>query len=158
MTSKTFTAGAAIATLLVTTAPITATTATAAPIYEQQVFALTNNERVAAGCPALTSSAQLDAAARRHTLEMARTGNFSHTGVDGSTPAQRVTDAGYPYRMVAENIAAGQTTADEVVRAWMNSSGHRANIVNCELRDLGIGYAVDGNNKPYWTQDFGTTG
>jgi uncharacterized protein YkwD len=150
------TAGAAVAALLVTTAPVT--TATAAPIYEQRVFELTNAERAAAGCPALASSAQLDAAARRHTVEMARTGNFSHTGVDGSTPAQRVTDAGYRYRIVAENIAAGQTSAHEVVRAWMNSASHRANIVNCELRDLGVGYAVGANDRPYWTQDFGVTG
>ncbi|WP_447002979.1 CAP domain-containing protein [Saccharothrix isguenensis] len=158
MTPRTSTAGAAIAALLVTAAPIATAPAGAAPVHEQQVFALTNEQRAAAGCPALASSPALDAAAREHTVEMARTGNFSHTGVDGSTLGERVTEEGYQYRMVAENIAAGQTSAAEVVQAWMASASHRANIVNCELRDLGIGYAVDANNKPYWTQDFGVTG
>jgi uncharacterized protein YkwD len=121
-------------------------------------LALTNGERSAVGCPALAPNAQLAASAKRHSDDMARTGNFSHTGTDGSTAAQRVTDAGYPYRVMAENIAAGQGTAQEVVSSWMNSEGHRANIVNCELRDLGVAHAVDGSGKLYWTQDFGVTG
>lgn len=150
MAPRTSAAGAAIAALLVTTAP-----AGAAPTYEDQVLTLTNGERAAVGCPALAPNAQLAAAAEKHNDEMARTGNFSHTGVDGSTPADRVTEAGYRYRQMAENIAAGQTSAEEVVRSWMNSASHRANIVDCELRDLGVAYAVDGNDKPYWTQDFG---
>ncbi|ONI90675.1 hypothetical protein ALI22I_11160 [Saccharothrix sp. ALI-22-I] len=153
MTPRTFTAGAAIAALIVTTTP-----AIAAPTYVDQVLTLTNGERTAVGCPALAPNPRLASAAKRHNDEMARSGNFSHTGVDGSTPAQRLTEAGYHYRMMAENIAAGQTSAAEVVRAWMNSSSHRTNIVNCELRDLGVAYAVDRNNKPYWTQDFGATG
>ncbi|MFD1146927.1 CAP domain-containing protein [Saccharothrix hoggarensis] len=150
MTTRTCTAGLAVAALLVTTG-----VATAAPTYADQVLSLTNAERSAVGCPALAPNAQLAAAAKRHNDEMARTGNFSHTGVDGSTPAQRVTEAGYQYRITAENIAAGQGTPEEVVRAWMNSSGHRANIVNCELRDLGVAHAVDGSAKSYWTQEFG---
>ncbi|KOX23459.1 hypothetical protein ADK67_20480 [Saccharothrix sp. NRRL B-16348] len=153
MGSRTFTAGLAAAALLVTATP-----ALAAPTYEDRVLTLTNGERAAAGCPDLVPNDKLAAAARRHTDDMARTGNFSHTGSDGSTAGQRVTDAGYPFRLMAENIAAGQGTAEEVVRAWMNSEGHRANIVNCELRDLGVAHAVDGNNKAYWTQDFGVTG
>ncbi|WP_158841959.1 CAP domain-containing protein [Saccharothrix deserti] len=153
MPARTFTAGVAIAALLVTTTP-----ALAAQTYEEQVLSLTNGERAAAGCPALAPNAQLAAAAKKHNDEMARTGNLSHTGVDGSTPAQRITEAGYQYRVMAENIAAGQTSAEEVVRAWMNSEGHRANIVNCELRDLGVAYAVNRDNKPFWTQDFGATG
>lgn len=153
MKIKGFAAGTAIAALLFTTG-----TAIAAPTYEDQVLSLTNAERTAAGCPALAPNAQLAAAAKRHNDEMARTGNFSHTGVDGSTPAQRVTEAGYKYRVTAENIAAGQGSADEVVRAWMNSESHRANILNCELRDMGVGYAVDRTNKAFWTQEFGVTG
>ncbi|NUT45938.1 MAG: CAP domain-containing protein [Saccharothrix sp.] len=152
MKTRALTAGTAIAALLFTSAP-----ALAVPTFEDQVLALTNRERSAAGCGGLTANAQLAAAAKRHTDDMARTGNFSHTGSDGSTAAQRVTDAGYRYRMMAENIAAGQTSAEEVVRAWMNSEGHRANIVNCELRDLGVAHAV-GGDKHYWTQDFGVTG
>ncbi|WP_367128984.1 CAP domain-containing protein [Saccharothrix sp. HUAS TT1] len=153
MKRRAFTAGAAIAALV-----FTATPALAVPTFEDQVLALTNGERAAAGCPELAPNAQLAAAAKRHSDDMARTGNFSHTGTDGSTAAQRVTDAGYPWRVTAENIAAGQTSADEVVRAWMESEGHRANIVNCELRDLGVAYSADGHNKGYWTQEFGVTG
>lgn len=153
MKTQAFTAGAALAGLLLTSAP-----ALAVPTFEDQVLALTNGERSAVGCPALTPNAQLAAAAKRHSDDMARTGNFSHTGTDGSTAAQRVTDAGYHFRTMAENIAAGQASAEEVVRAWMNSEGHRANIMNCELRDLGVAHAVDGNKKVYWTQDFGAAG
>ncbi|MFC5052865.1 CAP domain-containing protein [Saccharothrix xinjiangensis] len=140
----------AIAALIVTTG-----TATAAPTYHDSVLSLTNQHRAAAGCPALAVNDQLAAAARRHNDEMARTGNFSHTGVDGSTAAQRVSESGYPYRVTAENIAAGQGTPHEVVRDWMNSEGHRANILNCELRDLGVAHAVDGGGRAYWTQEFG---
>ncbi|MER5266486.1 CAP domain-containing protein [Actinosynnema sp. NPDC002837] len=153
MKYRTVTVGSAVAALLFATTP-----AIAAPTFEEQVLALTNGERSAVGCPALASNAQLAAAAKRHSDDMARTGNFSHTGTDGSTAGQRVTDAGYHFRLMAENIAAGQGTAEEVVRSWMNSEGHRANIVNCELRDLGVAHAVDGSNKVYWTQDFGVTG
>ncbi|GAB2965849.1 CAP domain-containing protein [Saccharothrix stipae] len=153
MKRRTFTVGAAVAALLFTTAP-----AIAAPTFEDRVLALTNGERSAAGCPALAANAQLAAAAKRHSDDMARTGNFSHTGTDGSTAAQRVTDAGYHFRLMAENIAAGQGTAEEVVSAWMSSESHRANIVNCELRELGVAHSVDGGNKAYWTQDFGVTG
>jgi uncharacterized protein YkwD len=152
MKTTAFTAGATIAAMLFTSAP-----ALAAPTFEDQVLALTNGERSTAGCPALTPNAQLASAAKRHSDDMARTGNFSHTGTDGSTAAQRVTDAGYRFRVTAENIAAGQASAEEVVRAWMNSESHRANIVNCELRDLGVAHAVDGGNKVYWTQEFGVT-
>ncbi|QFZ21933.1 CAP domain-containing protein [Saccharothrix syringae] len=150
MTPKTVAVATAIAALFVTTS-----TATAAPTYDQSVLTLTNQERTAAGCPALSSNDQLIAAAKRHNDEMAATGNFSHTGVDGSTPAQRVSEAGYPFRTTAENIAAGQRTPEEVVRDWMASEGHRANILNCELRELGVAYAVDAGGRSYWTQEFG---
>ncbi|MFC6088756.1 CAP domain-containing protein [Saccharothrix lopnurensis] len=150
MTPKKVAVGLAIAALIVTTG-----TAGAAPTQQESVLSLTNQERSAAGCPALAVNDQLAAAARRHNDEMIRTGNFSHTGVDGSTAAQRVSEAGYPYRVTAENIAAGQGTAGEVVRDWMNSAGHRANILNCELRDLGVAYGVDAGGRAYWTQEFG---
>lgn len=150
MTPKTVAAATAIAALIVTTG-----TAQAAPTYGDTVLSLTNQQRAAAGCAALTMNEQLAWAAKRHTDEMAATGNFSHTGVNGSTPAQRVSEAGYPYRVTAENIAAGQETPEEVVRAWMASQVHRANILNCELRELGVGYAKSRGGRPYWTQDFG---
>ncbi len=88
---------------------------------------------------------------------MAANNYFSHTGLDGTTFAARIKSTGYRYRRAAENIAAGHTTPDDVVAAWMSSPGHRANILDCRLRDIGVGL---GNNPAsvygsYWVQDFG---
>ena len=77
---------------------------------------------------------------------------------DGRTPFDRMTAAGYRYSTAAENIAAGQRTPQDVMTAWMNSPGHRANILNCALRQIGVGYATGSSSQygVYWTQDFGT--
>ena len=153
MERRIFTAAAAIAALLATTAP-----ASAAQSLEERVLTLTNRERAAVGCSALASSRRLVAAARKHTDEMARTGRLSHDSADGRTFADRVTEQGYSFRLIAENIASGHESAGDVMRAWMRSSGHRANILNCELRDIGVAYAVSARGKPFWTQDFGAKG
>jgi uncharacterized protein YkwD len=76
---------------------------------------------------------------------------FSHTSLDGRTFDERIRDAGYT-RPAAENIAKGQRSADDVMRAWMNSKGHRANILNCSYAAIGVGLDTRGW---YWTQDFG---
>jgi uncharacterized protein YkwD len=85
---------------------------------------------------------------------------FDHTGSDGRSPFQRMRDAGYNYRRAAENLAAGVKTPAEVVGLWMDSPGHRANILNCALRETGVGYVVDPNDRlnygTYWVQTFGT--
>ncbi|WP_410622624.1 CAP domain-containing protein [Amycolatopsis sp. cmx-8-4] len=81
--------------------------------------------------------------------------NISHTGRKGEGPAVRITDAGYRWARWAENIAAGQRTPTAVVDA-MHSPVHRADILDCSLREIGIGYSVDSAKKAYWTQDFGT--
>ena len=82
---------------------------------------------------------------------------FSHTSLDGREFNQRILDAGYDYNRCTENIAAGHTSPESVVNAWMASDGHRANILSPEFCDIGVGYAaVSGSSRfYYWTQDFG---
>jgi uncharacterized protein YkwD len=148
-----------------TSHPDTAQTATTAAAgkagtwgEESEVLRLTNLERAKAGCPALTRNATLSGVARAHSRDMAVRRYFTHDSLDGRTPFERMTAAGYRYRDAAENIAAGQPSAADVVRDWMLSPGHRENIVDCGLRELGIGLYISGSSTYtyYWTQDFGT--
>ncbi|MFI9400640.1 CAP domain-containing protein [Nocardia sp. NPDC052316] len=120
------------------------------------VVSLTNNERAKAGCPALKVESRLTRAAQGHSEDMAAGGFMDHNSSKGD-PGDRIRATGYRAQTWAENIAAGQRSASEVVNAWMNSAGHRANILNCGLRDIGVGYAKSGNGTPYWTQNFGTS-
>lgn len=122
---------------------------------ESAVLSLVNKERAAAGCGALTANAKLSAAARAYSDTMARSGVMSHTGPDGSTMTSRVEAAGYKWSRLGENIARGQADAASVMNSWMNSSGHRANILNCDFREIGIG-VHKGDGGPWWTQNFGT--
>ncbi len=143
------------------TAKSRTTAAAAAPAinasaYEQQVLSLTNAQRTANGCPALTWNSALGSVARAHSQDMAARNYFDHNTLNGTTPAQRLTAAGYAYRQMAENIAAGQATPAAVMASWMGSAGHKANILNCALTELGVGYATGGAYGSYWTQDFGT--
>jgi uncharacterized protein YkwD len=87
---------------------------------------------------------------------MARFGYMSHTGHDGSGPAQRIRAAGYQITGAwAENIARGYPSPAAVMDGWLNSPGHRANIVNCSLRAIGVGVVRSTGGRLYWTQDFG---
>ncbi|WP_345680242.1 CAP domain-containing protein [Yinghuangia aomiensis] len=124
--------------------------------WRTEVIALTNAERTRAGLGTLTEEARLTTAAQSHSDDMAGRNYFDHTGLDGRHPADRVTAAGYTYRRCAENIAAGQQTPAEVVDGWMNSPGHRANILTPDLTQIGIGIAHGGTYGIYWTQVFGT--
>lgn len=126
------------------------------PSLAQQVVDLTNQHRVAAGCAPLTVSPQLTTAAAAHSQDMATNNFFSHTGSDGSTPWDRIRRTGYTYSTAAENIAAGYRTAEQVVQGWYSSSGHRANMLNCNLREIGVAYADGGSYGRYWTQVFAT--
>ena len=123
-----------------------------------RVIELTNAQRAAAGCANLTWDAALGTAAQRHADDMANTNFFSHTSRNGASFATRIRQAGYRYRLAAENIAAGQQSPDEVVASWMSSPAHRANILNCRLRNVGIGFGENGGSDygTYWVQDFGT--
>ncbi|MEY2228901.1 CAP domain-containing protein [Streptomyces sp. BF23-19] len=118
-----------------------------------QVLALVNQERAAAGCSAVSLNAKLTKAAQDHSADMASHSNMSHTGSDGSDPGARITRAGYTWSTYGENVAYGYSTPEKVMEGWMNSQGHRENILNCSFKEIGIGLAQPGN---YWTQDFGT--
>ncbi|MFJ6484978.1 CAP domain-containing protein [Streptomyces sp. NPDC091682] len=118
-----------------------------------QVLALVNQERAAAGCQAVSLNAKLTKAAQDHSADMAAHSNMSHTGSDGSDPGARITRAGYTWSTYGENVAYGYSTPAKVMEGWMNSQGHRENILNCSFKEIGIGLAQPGY---YWTQDFGT--
>jgi len=120
------------------------------------VIRLTNAQRATNGCPALTVDSRLTRAAQAHSEDMRDRGYFEHDNPDGQSPFDRMKAAGYSFRLAAENIAAGQPTPAAVVDAWMNSAGHRRNILNCGLTQIGVGVASGGSYRIYWTQDFGT--
>ncbi|MFI0419406.1 CAP domain-containing protein [Spongiactinospora sp. 9N601] len=121
---------------------------------EEEVVRLTNEARKRAGCAPLTHDAKLRAAAHGHSADMAQKNYFSHTSRDGKDPGARIRAAGFaPIRAWGENIAMGQPTPASVVKTWLNSSGHRANIENCSFTHIGSG-AVKGSRGLYWTQTF----
>ncbi|MCX4450455.1 sigma-70 family RNA polymerase sigma factor [Streptomyces sp. NPDC087866] len=119
-----------------------------------QVLALVNTERAKEGCGPVTGNDQLTTAAQRHSEDMAAHDYFSHTSQDGSGPGERITAAGYRWSTYGENIAKGQRTPADVMNSWMNSPGHRANILNCSFKELGVGIQ-DSPGGIVWTQDFG---
>ncbi|MFD9031326.1 sigma-70 family RNA polymerase sigma factor [Streptomyces sp. NPDC059567] len=118
-----------------------------------QVVSLVNSERAKAGCGPLTENSLLTEAAQGHSVDMAARNFFDHTNPDGDGPGERVTATGYRWSTYGENIAMGQRTPAQVMESWMNSPGHRANILNCSFKEIGIGIHSDGG--PYWTQVFG---
>ncbi|MGC2999485.1 CAP domain-containing protein [Streptomyces sp. G35A] len=101
----------------------------------------------------MTVNATLTKAAQAHSADMAAHRNMSHTGSDGSSPGDRITRAGYSWSTFGENVAYGYTSPEQVMAGWMSSPGHKANILNCAFKEIGVGLAQPGN---YWTQDFGT--
>ncbi len=117
---------------------------------------LTNVERTKQGLAALTPDATLMSVARGHSDNQARLNTMAHT-LEGVTFFQRIEQAGYRYRAVGENVAAGQRTPAEAVRDWMNSPGHRANILNAQFTQIGVGIAKSATTGMlYYTQNFGT--
>ncbi|WP_230204932.1 CAP domain-containing protein [Parafrankia elaeagni] len=116
----------------------------------------TNAQRAAAGCPPLAIDVRLSAAAQAHSEDMAAGNYFDHTARNGRSPFDRIAAAGYSFSVAAENLAAGQRAPASVVADWMASPGHRANILNCELTQVGVGRASGGDYGTYWVQDFGT--
>jgi len=120
---------------------------------ERRVLALVNRERDRAGCKPVTADRRLGGLARDFSEEMDREDFFGHTTPDGDSPWERARQAGIS-GLGGENIARGQADARSVMRGWMHSPGHRANILNCQYRTLGVG-AHFGPGGPWWTQDFG---
>ena len=121
---------------------------------EDEVTERTNAERAAAGCGPVTTDERLRTAARAHSQDMAVNDYFSHTSLDGRSPFDRMRDAGYP-RPAGENIAYGYRTPADVMNGWMNSDGHRRNLLNCSHVSIGVGLAYNSSGRPYWTQVFG---
>jgi uncharacterized protein YkwD len=134
-------------------APVARAAVPADPTAEAAVLALVNEARVDAGCGALTADPALAAVARAHSADMRDRDYFSHTSPEGLSPFDRAEQAGIDYSR-AENIAFGQADATAVMEAWLESPGHRANILDCELTKLGVGVA-EGPGGPWWTQLFG---
>ena len=104
--------------------------------------------------PPLERSPVLDDAARMHAEDMANNSFLAHTGSDGSNPGDRVTRAGYDWRVVAENVASGQTSADDIAATWLESAGHCANLMDAKYSETGIAYALNpGDGRDiYWVQ------
>jgi hypothetical protein len=130
--------------------------------FETEVLQLTNQFRSENGRSPLKLNAELNATAYGHSKDMAQQDYFSHTGKDGSRPWDRAKRIGYEARAMGENIAAGQSTPQQVVQGWINSPGHRANLLNASYTELGVGYYYQANDtgsvnyNRYWTQMFGS--
>ena len=119
--------------------------------YENEVIRLVNAERSKNGLSPLTANWELSRVARYKSQDMADNGYFSPTSPTYGTPFQMMKSFGLSFRTAGENIAYGQRTPQAVVNAWMNSSGHRANILSSSYTQIGVGYVASGN---YWTQMF----
>ncbi|MBH0230400.1 CAP domain-containing protein [Halobacillus yeomjeoni] len=125
--------------------------------YEQEVVALVNEERSQEGLAPLEAHERLSGLARLKSRDMAEHGYFSHTSPNYGSPFEMMNQYDFEYRAAGENIAAGQRTPEEVVEGWMNSEGHRENILNKNFTHIGIGYIEDsGSYGTYWTQLFMT--
>ena len=119
--------------------------------YEQEVIRLVNEIRAQNGLSALTYNWERSRVARYKSQDMVDNRYFSHTSPTYGTPFQMIRSFGLSYRSAGENIAYGQRTPQAVVNAWMNSSGHRANILSSSYTQIGVGYVANGH---YWTQMF----
>lgn len=119
--------------------------------YEKEVVRLVNDIRLQNGLNALSENWELSRVARIKSQDMKDNNYFSHTSPVYGTPFQMIKNFGISYRSAGENIAKGQQTPQAVVNAWMNSSGHRANILNPSYTQIGVGYVAGGK---YWTQMF----
>ncbi len=119
--------------------------------YVKQVIDLTNAQRSKNGLPALKSDSQLSGVAQKKSVDMQQNNYFSHTSPTYGSPFDMMRDFGVTYKSAGENIAQGQRTPQEVVNAWMNSEGHRKNILSANFTHIGVGYEKAGN---HWTQMF----
>lgn len=119
--------------------------------FEQQVVELTNQERAKNGLPALKLDVELSKVAKDKSKDMQSKNYFSHTSPTYGSPFDMMKAYGISYKAAGENIAMGQRSPEEVVQAWMNSQGHRENIMNPSFTHIGVGHVATGN---YWTQMF----
>ena len=119
--------------------------------YEKEVIRLVNEIRVQNKLKELTENWELSRVARYKSQDMHDNHYFSHTSPTYGSPFEMMKAFGLSYRTAGENIAYGYRTPQAVVNGWMNSSGHRANILNANYKEIGVGYVAEGN---YWTQQF----
>ena len=124
------------------------------PAQAEAVLNLVNAERQKAGLKSLTLSDNLTRIAKMKAQDMADKNYFSHTSPTYGSPFEMLQAFGVTYKTAGENIAAGQRTPDEVMESWMNSSGHRANILNANYTELGVGYTTGGSYGTEWVQLF----
>ena len=124
--------------------------------WAQEVIDLVNAERAAEGLSSLSSDATLTVMAEDYACEMIEGDFFAHVNPDtGSTPATRADDHGYAYYEVGENLALGYGSPEDVMVAWMNSPGHRANILHDTYTEMGVGVRTAPDGEVYWVQEFG---
>ncbi len=136
-----------------TPAPVESTN-TAVSSYEQKVVELVNVERSKAGLPALKLDTAMSNVARMKSKDMATNNYFAHQSPTYGSAGNMLSQFGIKWSAWGENIASGQRTPEAVVTAWMNSSGHRANIMSTNFSRIGVGYVTNANGTPYWTQMF----
>lgn len=122
--------------------------------YEQKVVELVNVERQKAGLPALTLDSKISNVARTKSKDMAVNNYFAHQSPTYGSAGDMLKKAGISWSAWGENIASGQRTPEAVVTAWMNSPGHKANIMSTSFSKIGVGYVTNSNGTPYWTQMF----
>ena len=122
--------------------------------FQQEVLNLVNKERTSRGLSPLTLNAKLSNVATLKSQDMVNKHYFDHQSPTYGSPFDMMKQFGISYRTAGENIAMGQRTPKEVMNSWMNSSGHRANILNSSYKELGVGIAKDANGRLYWTQQF----
>jgi uncharacterized protein YkwD len=155
-------------TWIVLAAPLSTPPPADAPAVSRRVLELVNRARAQSrrcggrafnATVPLKLSAALADAALAHSLDMATRDYFDHRGPDGSTPASRVTRAGYSWRVVGENIAAGVATPEGAVEGWLQSPAHCENLMDPRFVDMGVAYAVNPHNPSVilWTQVFAAT-
>ncbi|SDH81592.1 uncharacterized protein, YkwD family [Alteribacillus persepolensis] len=122
--------------------------------FEQEVIRLTNKEREKHGLEPLQADSELSVVAEDKSKDMRDAGYFSHNSPNHGSPFDMMDAYGIDYRGAGENIAAGQTTPEQVVQGWMDSQGHRENILNGDFTHIGVGHVEGGSYGHYWTQMF----
>lgn len=127
---------------------------TAIGSYEQQVVNLVNKERAAVGLPALKVNTKLSGVAELKAEDLRDKNYFAHNSPTYGSPFDMMKQYGVKYTTAGENIAKGQKTPESVMNGWMNSQGHKENILNANFTEIGVGYVTDSNGTTYWVQMF----
>ena len=134
--------------------PSTGTASGTYASFQNQVFQIVNQERTSRGLKALTMDSALNNTATLKSQDMAKLNYFDHTSPTYGSPFDLMQKYGISFRTAGENIAMGQTSPQQVMTGWMNSEGHRANILNSSFTKIGVGIAQNSSGRYYWTQHF----